>query len=501
MIQATPQLEPAQPDYLHIQKYEAELAQDAQPDNNEPSAFAKILAGISNQETSDKAEKNGTEEHAGKAADSSTDLSGKVLPAENADYAMGIDVRELITNAQDGANREAGEFEPEALVPEYVQPLLSQQEKNILSAVDRLVEQSEDGQPKNYANENLVSGVKTSADSSRQAANTDTRQNYVNNGVSGQNGTEKQAADAVARSGTIQTESSSSPSEKARSNAAEIPAESKQAMRYTAGNTAAAPAAGAEALNQTQFRKNAIGERDGRSRLEETRNRRRTSFESRDSRNSGVQVETMREGLFQMKASAETRIHGDRVMTDGTTREITLELRLPNQGQDAPSAQTTWEVRSGQAFENMLARELHQNFNNDIVRHASVLLREANEGIIRLALKPESLGNVKIHLEMSDNKIVGHIIVESEEALRAFEREISSLEQAFRDSGYEGAELEMSLAADGREAQQQWQAMEANRNLPWHYAASRYDTAAEQMELPLTLDIYRQGTTAVNMLA
>jgi flagellar hook-length control protein FliK len=101
---------------------------------------------------------------------------------------------------------------------------------------------------------------------------------------------------------------------------------------------------------------------------------------------------------------------------------------------------------------------------------------------------------------MAENRITGHIIVESEEALRAFEREISSLEQAFRDSGFEGANLEMSLAADGREAQQQWQEAEASRFLSGQIAASRYDATVERMDMPLILDPYQQGTRAINVL-
>jgi hypothetical protein len=46
---------------------------------------------------------------------------------------------------------------------------------------------------------------------------------------------------------------------------------------------------------------------------------------------------------------------------------------------------------------------------------------------------------------MAENKISGHIFVESEEALRAFEQEIHTLEQAFRDSGFEGATLSTAL--------------------------------------------------------
>ncbi|MDR2747629.1 MAG: flagellar hook-length control protein FliK [Treponema sp.] len=102
-------------------------------------------------------------------------------------------------------------------------------------------------------------------------------------------------------------------------------------------------------------------------------------------------------------------------------------------------------------FEGLLARELRQNLNSDIVRHAQVILRDKGEGLIRLSLRPESLGNVKIRLELTENKIAGRIIVESGEALRAFEREIASLEQAFRDSGYESAELSAFLSQGGSE--------------------------------------------------
>ena len=242
-------------------------------------------------------------------------------------------------------------------------------------------------------------------------------------------------------------------------------------------------------LRQAEASRTTLNEQNGRGRLDEMRSRRRSSsVDMRDSRNAHVHNESaVREQALNL-----------RVMPQEGSREISLELRLPNQGQDAPltRAETSWEVRAGHAFEDILARELHQNFNNDIVRHASVMLRESGEGIIKLALKPESLGNVKIRLEMTENKITGIIIVESEEALRAFEREISSLEKAFRDSGYDGANLEMSLAADGREMQQQWQ---TNRSLP--YAADRYDAAAEFVEIPLILDVYHQGAMAVNMLA
>jgi hypothetical protein len=156
--------------------------------------------------------------------------------------------------------------------------------------------------------------------------------------------------------------------------------------------------------------------------------------------------------------------------------ELLVELR-------SGSAKTQGEIsaegenRPVLSFRDMLARELHQNLNNDIVRHGSILLRNGGEGLIKLSLKPESLGNVKIRLEMAENKVTGHIIVESDEALRAFEREIHALEQAFRDSGYEGVSFDIAHTADQGRQERQWKEGELFFVQP--LAAAAYDTAGD----------------------
>jgi len=231
-------------------------------------------------------------------------------------------------------------------------------------------------------------------------------------------------------------------------------------------------------------------EKESRSRLDEARSRSRrdkVTFEVRDLRTG---TETLKSTEMRLNVGAETRAQGD-----APVREITLELRLP-EGHSSP--QTSWEIKAGNALENMLARELHQNFNGDIVRHASMALRDGGEGTIRLALKPESLGNVKIHLEMTENKITGHIVVESEEALNAFRREIASLEQAFRDSGFENANLNLSLTADGRNTEGQEQEM--NSWIP-RMVASRYEDSFEQDSSSLVDVFLGRRPGSVNMLA
>jgi flagellar hook-length control protein FliK len=171
-------------------------------------------------------------------------------------------------------------------------------------------------------------------------------------------------------------------------------------------------------------------------------------------------------------------------------QEITLDLRMPANSQ----AQSAWDIKAPAALENMLARELHQNFNGDIVRHASMILRNGGEGIIKLALHPETLGNVKIHLEMAENKITGFIEVESKEAMNAFRKEIAALEQAFREQGFAEANLDLSFAADDNRE------FEAPSHIS-KTAASSYEDSYEQETSSIVDVFFGRNTSSVNMLA
>jgi flagellar hook-length control protein FliK len=230
------------------------------------------------------------------------------------------------------------------------------------------------------------------------------------------------------------------------------------------------------------------GINEGLDKQDESRAKRKDkiTFEVRDYR-TAQQGERIRQ--VQTSAVMEKGPRSDAV------REITLELRLPYQEsrQDA-----FFEVKAGRAFEDLLSRELHQNLNGDIVRHASMALRDDGEGTIRIALKPDSLGNVKIRLEMAENKITGHIAVESNEALNAFRKEISSLEQAFRDAGFSGVELNLSLTQQGQNMDRRGQ--EAPSFAP-RMAALRYDESFGLAGAPLTGVLSEHGTGSLNMFA
>jgi hypothetical protein len=101
---------------------------------------------------------------------------------------------------------------------------------------------------------------------------------------------------------------------------------------------------------------------------------------------------------------------------------------------------------------------------------------------------------------MAENKITGHIVVESTEALKAFERELPVLEKAFRDSGFSEANLDMSMTRNG-EGYGQGQEGGDFRNFSPALAASRYDAGMVERELvPEGFFPETSGKKAVNML-
>ena len=192
-----------------------------------------------------------------------------------------------------------------------------------------------------------------------------------------------------------------------------------------------------------------------------------------------------------------------------TEVEIPVDLKVSLARAEAETAgKTGREGSQNLTFEDALARELRGNLSTDIVRDATVIARNGGEGIIRLSLRPASLGDVKIRLEMTENKITGLIIVESNEALRAFERELPVLEKAFRDSGFSETNLEMSLAQDESNFAG-WN--EKNEEdfpvLTPVLASSRYEEGAESTNAPDSSGIIGNemivtpGRIPVNLLA
>lgn len=96
-----------------------------------------------------------------------------------------------------------------------------------------------------------------------------------------------------------------------------------------------------------------------------------------------------------------------------------------------------------------LMKQLEESINNKIVKQTSVILKDDNSGEIKLILKPEALGKVRIRLSLNDNRIVGQIIVENVSVKEIFEQNLQNLERAFKENGFDIAGMNVSVGGNG----------------------------------------------------
>ncbi len=95
-----------------------------------------------------------------------------------------------------------------------------------------------------------------------------------------------------------------------------------------------------------------------------------------------------------------------------------------------------------------LMKQLEESINSKIVKQSSVILKDSGAGEIKLILKPEQLGKVRIKLNMQDNRISGNIIVDNASVKEIFESNLQNLERAFRENGFDTAALNVSVGGD-----------------------------------------------------
>jgi len=95
---------------------------------------------------------------------------------------------------------------------------------------------------------------------------------------------------------------------------------------------------------------------------------------------------------------------------------------------------------------------------NELVKATNMVLRDGG-GEIRLVLKPESLGSVRIKMHLVDNTIEGKIVVDNQAVKQVIDGNLDSLMRALRAEGFQGATLQVSVggqnADNGRQAQEE----------------------------------------------
>lgn len=176
--------------------------------------------------------------------------------------------------------------------------------------------------------------------------------------------------------------------------------------------------------------------------------------------------------------------------------EMSLNLSQNNSLNAPQSGNTAAVMTSNARFTEMLSSELQANAK-ELVKSGSVILKDHNNGTINLILHPEELGNVKIHLEVTDKVIAGKIVVSSEEAFNAFKANLDSLRQAFTDSGFEAGGFDLSWNSGsqdgGREKDHNPRGYVYNDALP--------EVFDDDYALQLARDAVIYGTSVINMIA
>lgn len=142
-----------------------------------------------------------------------------------------------------------------------------------------------------------------------------------------------------------------------------------------------------------------------------------------------------------MKSSAEI---SEIYRNEKNNPQVTMDFAA-NAQQNIGSLNNQVASSAGSNFQAMLANQIQENAG-EIVKAGNIVLKDNDVGSIKLILHPESLGNVKIDLQVNEKNISGKIIVATQEAFNAFKETAENLKQAFVQSGFESAGLELSLA-------------------------------------------------------
>ena len=149
----------------------------------------------------------------------------------------------------------------------------------------------------------------------------------------------------------------------------------------------------------------------------------------------------------QADAAIHTTASESRVETDNSVDmviDFSGKAQNVSQGGDIQSTQTGNEAqKTNQTFSAMLTQEI-RDAAADFVQAGKIVLRDNNAGEIRLHLRPENLGAVKINLELSEGKrVTGTVTVASKEAYEAFEKNLDNLAEEFKQNGFEFAEFNL----------------------------------------------------------
>lgn len=191
------------------------------------------------------------------------------------------------------------------------------------------------------------------------------------------------------------------------------------------------------------------------------------------------------ERSFEEKLKAlEQNLESNSELSKKNSLSFTVNFEQSVQNITSQNAQNA--AAQGSSFQEMFAQTLN-NHVGDFVKVGTIVLKNNNQGEINMNLKPESLGNVKLFLQVSDKVITGQITVHSKEAMEAFKQNLEGIKQAFVANGFEEANINLVLADSGGFAgnfnQQANQNQQQNQQFVGNkvYGDYAYDNSSESL--------------------
>ena len=199
---------------------------------------------------------------------------------------------------------------------------------------------------------------------------------------------------------------------------------------------------------------------DGPGNTSEVRGDDRRKAEKKEAK---VSVVDMR---MKPEAAQESKEGGSGEVSANNQENVQVGTRQP-EGPALSPRPADAKPAQGASFSDILARHLSEAGAQDIVKAAQIVLKDGEAGLIRLRLEPDTLGNVKIELKLTEKNIAGRIVVETDEAKCAFEKSLAGLRDAFSAGGFETASLEVSVGGGGSGGQGGAEAELSAQDRPW----------------------------------
>ena len=143
---------------------------------------------------------------------------------------------------------------------------------------------------------------------------------------------------------------------------------------------------------------------------------------------------------------------------------------------------STERTADGEAPERSAAfsKMFRERMQPEILRQSTIVLKNNNRGEIRMTLRPENLGKLRMNLALDQNRISGRIIVESGPAKTLLDQNLESLSRSFRENGFDAANFEVTISGGdhNRQSENQYQEVAHERSDAAHVTRKMDETAS-----------------------